>query len=162
MSMRLSRLVHMFTPIGMATIVASTLAVMPAVTASASQGDGTVSHLTAVGTGIIGSPAGSEAGAASSAISSQPEVNQKTASGSSTAHVFPSVIPNPRSNGIAGSNPGATGFDALDHRDSAVANGFSLEPPDQGLCVNSSYVVEPINVVVAVYRASDHAIVSGQ
>lgn len=160
MSMKLSRLVHMLSPIGMATIVAGTLAVMPAVTASASQGDGTVSHLTAVGTGIVGSPAAATGGS-SSVIRSQPEVDQKTASGSSTGHVFPSINPNPRSNGIAGSNPGASGFDALDHRDSAVANGFSLEPPDQGLCVNGSYVVEPINVVIAVYRASDHAIVSG-
>lgn len=162
MSMRLTRLVHMFTPIGMATIVAGSLAVMPAVTASASQGDGTVSHLTAIGTSVLGSPtSGSGAGATSSKIRLAPEVDQKIASGPSTAHVFPTINPNPRPNGITSSNPGATGFDALNHTDSAVANGFSLEPPDQGLCVNGTYVVEPINVVIAVYRASDHVMVSG-
>jgi hypothetical protein len=162
--MKLTRLVHMFTPIGMATIVAGSLAMMPAVTASAAQGDGTVSHLTEIGTGTLGSPAAGSGANTTNEIGSNPEVDQKTASATSTAHVFPTINPNPRSNGVAGSNPGASGFDALNHFDTRTASGgnqFSLEPPDQGLCVNGTYVVEPVNDVVAVYRVSDHVMTSG-
>ncbi|HEV2036596.1 MAG TPA: hypothetical protein VGU71_20795 [Candidatus Dormibacteraeota bacterium] len=163
--MRLTRLVHMLTPLGIATIVAGSLAVMPAVTASAAKGDGTVSHLTAAGTGTLGSPAASSSnGNTPTEIGPQQEVDQKAGNASTTAHLFPTVNPNPKPNGIASSNPGATGFDALNHFDTRNASGgnqFSLEPPDQGLCVSSTYVVEAINDVMAVYRTSDHKMVSG-
>lgn len=35
--------------------------------------------------------------------------------------------------------------------DNVQANGYDLTPPDQGLCVGNGYIVEPINVVVAIY-----------
>ncbi len=41
-------------------------------------------------------------------------------------------------------------FDGMNHRDQRTANGgnqFSLEPPDQGLCVGNGHVVEVINDV---------------
>ena len=50
---------------------------------------------------------------------------------------------------------GATGFNGLSHLDSRTASGgnqFSLEPPDQGLCVGNGFVIETINDVLAVYR----------
>jgi hypothetical protein len=56
----------------------------------------------------------------------------------------------------------ASGFPGLDHFDSRYAangNQFSLEPPDQGLCANSSYVVENVNDVFAVYDAGTHTMV---
>jgi hypothetical protein len=56
-------------------------------------------------------------------------------------------------------NPGAaTGFNGLSHLDQRnagtgiyVNTQFSLEPPDQGLCVGNGFVVEPINTAFAVY-----------
>ena len=45
-------------------------------------------------------------------------------------------------------------FDALNHRQQRLANGgnqFSLEPPDQGLCVGGRFVVETINDVTRVF-----------
>src|SRR5262249_34001952 len=56
-------------------------------------------------------------------------------------------------------NRGFSGFDALDHADQRFAGTgafvntqFSLEPPDQGLCVGNGFVVETINTALAVYR----------
>ena len=59
-------------------------------------------------------------------------------------------------------NPGAaTGFNGLSHLDQRNAGTgiymntqFSLEPPDQGLCVGNGFVVEPINLAFAVYNES--------
>jgi hypothetical protein len=58
----------------------------------------------------------------------------------------------------ARSNPelGAS-FQGLNHyqqRFSNNGNQFSLEPPDQGLCVGNGYVVEAVNDVMNVYGAS--------
>ncbi len=53
--------------------------------------------------------------------------------------------------------PGArlvTSFDGLTMRDQRLANGgnqFSVEPPDQALCVGNGYVVEAVNDVFRVY-----------
>lgn len=48
-------------------------------------------------------------------------------------------------------------FPGLNHRDQRTANGgnqFSLEPPDQGLCVGNGHVLETINEVMRVYDTS--------
>jgi hypothetical protein len=45
-------------------------------------------------------------------------------------------------------------IDGLNHRDQRTANGgnqFSLEPPDQGLCVGNGFVLETVNDVLRVY-----------
>src|SRR6266699_2820287 len=60
------------------------------------------------------------------------------------------------------SNPGAaTGFNGLTHADQRTAGigqyantQFSLEPPDQGLCVGHGFVIEPVNDAFAVYNES--------
>ena len=60
------------------------------------------------------------------------------------------------------SNPGAaTGFNGLTHADQRnagtgqyVNTQFSLEPPDQGLCVGHGFVIEPVNDAFAVYNES--------
>ena len=46
------------------------------------------------------------------------------------------------------------GFDGLNLRDQRLANGgnqFSVEPPDQALCVGGGFVVEAVNDVIRVY-----------
>jgi len=67
-------------------------------------------------------------------------------------------------------DPGARGgsaltlirsFNGLNHRQQRLANGgnqFSLEPPDQGLCVGNGYVMEIINDVMNVYDASGNSV----
>lgn len=55
----------------------------------------------------------------------------------------------------------ATGFDGLTFFDQRFANGgnqFSVEPPDQGLCVGSGFVVEAVNTVMRVYDTSGTAL----
>jgi len=60
---------------------------------------------------------------------------------------------------VVGSAGAATGFNGLSHADQRLAGTgqyvntqFSLEPPDQGLCVGHGFVVEPINLAFAVYN----------
>jgi hypothetical protein len=67
-------------------------------------------------------------------------------------------VPRPRSQRVVGADPGFFGFPGLTHFDQrfagtgAYANTqFSLEPPDQGLCVGRGYVMEIINNALAVY-----------
>jgi hypothetical protein len=52
------------------------------------------------------------------------------------------------------SPPLVRSLDGLNHRDQRTANGgnqFSIEPPDQGLCVGNGFVLETINDVLRVY-----------
>ncbi len=53
-------------------------------------------------------------------------------------------------------------FDGLNHRQQRLANGgnqFSVEPPDQGLCASSSYVMESVNDVLRVFDTSGKALI---
>jgi hypothetical protein len=55
----------------------------------------------------------------------------------------------------------ALSFDGLKFRDQRLANGgnqFSVEPPDQGLCVGNGFVVEMVNDVMRVYNTSGAAV----
>ncbi len=68
---------------------------------------------------------------------------------------------------VSPANRGFFGFDALDHFDQRFAGTgafvntqFSLEPPDQGLCVGNGFVLETINTALAVYR-TDGTLVAG-
>ena len=58
----------------------------------------------------------------------------------------------------AKSNPAfKLGFEGLNHyqqRYSRGGNQFSVEPPDQGLCVGNGYVVEPVNDVINVFNTA--------
>jgi hypothetical protein len=72
-----------------------------------------------------------------------------------------------KSSKVAGSNPElALSVDGLNHFEQRyVANGgnqFSLEPPDQGLCVGNGYVVETVNSVIRVWDTSGHQVTGVQ
>lgn len=62
----------------------------------------------------------------------------------------------------AKSNPALVlDFEGLNHRNQRLANGgnqFSLEPPDQGLCVGNGFVLETINDVLRVYNTAGGAV----
>ncbi|HZX55957.1 MAG TPA: hypothetical protein VFE86_14825, partial [Ilumatobacteraceae bacterium] len=58
----------------------------------------------------------------------------------------------------AGAELGLT-FAGINHRDNRLANGgnqFSLEPPDQALCVGPDSVLEGVNTVFRVYDKAGH------
>ncbi|MEO8252293.1 MAG: hypothetical protein ABI578_07445 [Chloroflexota bacterium] len=64
---------------------------------------------------------------------------------------------------IAGTPGVDTTFMGLNHRDQRTANGgnqFSLEPPDQGLCVGNGFVLETINDVMRVSNTSGTALLT--
>lgn len=67
----------------------------------------------------------------------------------------PPVVP---TSSVAGSNPEVQlSIDGLNHRDQRLANGgnqFSVEPPDQALCVGNGFVIEAVNSVLSVYATS--------
>jgi hypothetical protein len=68
----------------------------------------------------------------------------------------PSVpgIPNPFPNPVVDRNPGFSGFNGVSHLDQRLANNGnqgSTEPPDQGLCVGNGFVMDAVNVALAVY-----------
>jgi hypothetical protein len=62
------------------------------------------------------------------------------------------------SSAVAASNPDVqASIQGLNHRDQRLANGgnqFSLEPPDQALCVGNGFTVESVNSVLRVYNAN--------
>ncbi len=66
----------------------------------------------------------------------------------------PKVAPGHDGNKLAKSNPGFTGWAGLNFVDQRTADGgnqFSLEPPDQALCVGNGRVLEAVNTVMAMY-----------
>jgi len=70
----------------------------------------------------------------------------------------PLAAPNVASSAVAGANPELSlSFLGLNHRNQRLANGgnqFSLEPPDQALCVGNGYTVEVVNSVLRVWSTS--------
>jgi hypothetical protein len=75
-------------------------------------------------------------------------VNRSHSTGSRVGNVAQSAK-------VAASNPELLGgFDGLNHRNQRLANGgnqFSVEPPDQALCVGNGFVLEAVNDVARVY-----------
>jgi hypothetical protein len=79
----------------------------------------------------------------------------------SIAHGAPdvTVVPVTEGQGVSSSGPLQVlqTFDGLNHRNQRLANGakqFSLEPPDQGLCVGNGVEMEIINDVMKIYSPS--------
>jgi hypothetical protein len=74
--------------------------------------------------------------------------------------------PRVKSSEVATSNPELElSFEGLNHFDQRFANNgnqFSLEPPDQALCVGNGYVVEAVNSVLRVWDTSGNALTGVQ
>ncbi len=71
-------------------------------------------------------------------------------------------IPKPDTQPVVAPGPKAFGFDGINSVDSALVNeGFVVEPPDQGVCVGNGFVMEGVNLAVAVYDASSGALLGG-
>jgi hypothetical protein len=80
-------------------------------------------------------------------------------------HTAAAGVPSIAGNAISGGQlPGFSGFNGVSNLDQVLAgtgnyanSQFDLEPPDQGLCVGPSNVIEPVNVALQVYDKSGHA-----
>jgi hypothetical protein len=73
--------------------------------------------------------------------------------------------PSPGGTPVLNSPGAATGFNGLSHADQRTAGTgnyvntqFSLEPPDQGLCIGKGFVIEPINDAFAIYDTNGKAL----
>lgn len=77
----------------------------------------------------------------------------------------PLDAPRVKSSAVAVSNPDVrASVDGLTHRDQRLANGgnqFSLEPPDQALCVGNGYTVEATNSVLRVRSSANATAITG-
>lgn len=66
------------------------------------------------------------------------------------------------SSAVSGATPGqSVSFNGLNLRDQRLANGgnqFTVEPPDQALCVGNGYVLESVNDVLRVYSTAGAAL----
>lgn len=75
---------------------------------------------------------------------------------------LPTTPPNPANTAVTSSNTHFSGFPGLNHTQQRLANNgnqFSLEPPDQGLCVGNGFILESVNDALAVYStAAGHTI----
>jgi hypothetical protein len=147
-------------PLGLAVVVVAALAVWPASGAMAGSrqvplsgtGSAQTGGFTPSGAGDVTQvefPTGdNEAG---------PDPYNGTISFSTGAGSGPSVSAANK----AKSNPTFNfGFEGLNHyqqRYSRGGNQFSVEPPDQGLCVGNGYVVEAVNDVLNIYSAATGA-----
>jgi hypothetical protein len=72
-------------------------------------------------------------------------------------------VPTPASNAITTST-NASGFSGLTHKDQRTSGtgiytntNFSLEPPDQGLCTNGTYVMEGVNNALRIFNTNGTA-----
>jgi hypothetical protein len=67
----------------------------------------------------------------------------------------PTRSPNPSPQSLTTQRAGFAGLTHLDQRNAGTGSytdtQFSLEPPDQGLCADSQFVVEAVNNAIAVY-----------
>src|SRR5881296_933542 len=152
-----------------AALCASAVVVVPAVGATGAAG--TTRQVPAAGkTAVNPTPTGNDLGV------QQPELGPAIgeASGNASAHNnngvnrsrsiqhgAPDVTGAPVAAGVGVSSSGPltvlSTFDGLNHRNQRLANGgnqFSLEPPDQGLCVGNGFVMEIINDVLKIYSPS--------
>ncbi len=141
-------------------------ALIPLGTVSAASPSAAISKLTFVGTTSLRTTGATATGNGDTTTEFSPadqSVDEAVPNaGSGAARVPAAFVPRPASNGLAAAGSEMVGtFAGLNHADQryagtgAFANTqFSLEPPDQALCVGGGYVVESVNTAVAVYSTS--------
>ncbi len=96
------------------------------------------------------------------ADSAAAEVDKNIPNSLSAARVPSSHVPRPATASVSAAS-GVTAFEGLNHYDQHAAGGgtqFSLEPPDQALCVGNGFVVESVNTAIQV-RTTDGNVVAG-
>jgi hypothetical protein len=135
-------------------LLASLITIAPVAVSAKSAG--TISHISKAGTGRPRTGAFSSSSGVTGPESPAKAYNRIIDRSLSTGHVSNGVSVN--SGKKAKSNPTfVNGFEGLNHYQQRYARGgnqFSLEPPDQGLCVGGGYVVEATNDVFNVFNST--------
>jgi hypothetical protein len=89
----------------------------------------------------------------------QQDIDAETSGSRSSAHVPSAQVPRPATLPVESASSGIAGLDHFDTRTAGTGSyantQFSLEPPDQGMCVsNNGTVVEAVNTVVQAFDSS--------
>ena len=97
-------------------------------------------------------------------FSNAPEVDVNVPN-SPSASTAPRVVPGTGGVNLSKSSSNVLssweGVNFVAQRTADSGNQFSLEPPDQGLCVGNGYVVEPVNDAFAIYTTSGGGPIGG-
>lgn len=109
---------------------------------------------------LAADPRPAEAAGAPAAVRPASPVNRRKSQPSSEGEEVASAA---RAGGAEASAAATLGssFDGLTMRDQRTANGgnqFSVEPPDQGLCVGSGFVMETVNDVLRVFDTAGNPV----
>ena len=135
-------------------IVAAFLAGLPAGAASGSVGTATNEELVHTGKVTVRDLSTARGnGVASNHDTSEGVDVEKTLGAGPTAL----AAPVPANTNVVKSATGFSGFNGITHADQRTAGGgnqFSLEPPDQGLCVGNGFVFESVNDALRIYNTS--------
>ena len=143
-------------------------ALAPGVGGIASAGNaGSTAHLTFAGTtSLAAGGSGSMTDTLTDQTAPAIEADSHPPKNKNLNHVAASGVPRPAGNALAtGQLPGFGGFSGINHRNQRrsgtgayVNTNFSLEPPDQGLCVGNSFVLETVNDALRVFDQSGTAL----
>jgi|tagenome__1003787_1003787.scaffolds.fasta_scaffold20969394_2 hypothetical protein len=90
----------------------------------------------------------------------EPDESNNSANMATANAVSPTGVPVVSPTAVSGTPGLGTTFHGLDGFDQRFANNgnqFSVEPPDQGLCVGNGFVLEAVNDVLQVYRPNGQA-----
>ncbi len=114
-----------------------------------------------VGTAHVSNAGGSKAatGGTSTEIQQDPEfgADRQISGNKSFAHVPSTNVPRPATSSVSSAPAGFAGLNHFNNRfpdAGPTANKFSLEPPDQALCVGGSTIIESVNTVLRVRDTS--------
>ena len=145
-------------------ILASAVGSVSAASPSKSLGHQSAAKVTRLGTGHIGRRSGGEQETDLDQTQPDPEeaqaeLNKQIPNSISAARVPSSHVPRPGALPIVDAT--GAGFDGLNHFDQRTAGTgdyvntqFSVEPPDQALCVGNGFVVEAVNSAARVRSAT--------
>ena len=140
----------------LAIVLGSTIAVRQS--AAAGGGSPVLQSLALVGSGgFVTAPEGSDDPSIDEFAPASDVDQLVPRTGTNLARVPADHVPTPAGNAVAASNPGATGFNGISHKDQRRAdngNAFSLEPPDQALCVGGGVVLESVNLAVRAFSTT--------
>src|SRR6478609_10910657 len=99
------------------------------------------------------------AGGASAQRTAPPDRGARPTHPVRSGAAVPDVAPAATTFGAASSAGLIRNFNGVSSLDSAVTNfGAELPPPDQGLCVATGFVLEPVNSAYRVYDESGHSL----
>ena len=136
------------------------LGTLPCAVAQNTLGKTTIHSLKKVGTARIGSVGGSLYSATArprvqpdrdDLVSVRRESIAKGMLATANAIGASLSVPNPKPHAVRTGGEGL-GFPGLTTIDTANSNGFVVTPPDQGLCAGNGFILEAINLSLAVYN----------